>query len=251
MRLKAGRKGAGVLSYAAKQIRRMAGKAVTRWNMVEAGDRILVAVSGGKDSLTTLWFLRERLRRIPIDYTVTAVHVDPGFGADSAGRMAAFFEENGIDHHVIRSDCGPRAHGPENLENPCFLCSRLRRKAIFETAGELQYNKVAFGHHKDDVIETLFINLFYGASLSTMKPVQTFFQGKLTAIRPLYLVDEKHILKYSDEMEWPVIELGCPTSGSSKRAEIREMLAALYRRNKKVRGNIFHALQNVRTDYLP
>lgn len=239
------------MGYAAKEMKRLMGKSISRWRMVEEGDRILVAVSGGKDSLSVLWLLRERIKRIPIDYEVLAIHVDPGFGADSAGKMAAFFQENGFEYRAIKSDCGPRAHGAENLENPCFLCSRLRRKAIFEAAGELRCNKIAFGHHKDDVIETLFINLFYGASISTMKPVQEFFDGKIMGIRPLYLVEENLVSRYARDMGWQKIDLGCPTDGASKRSQVREMLGEVYRGNRKVKGNIFHALCNVRPDYLP
>lgn len=239
------------MGYAAKEIRRLTGRAIHTGNMLEAGDRVLVAVSGGKDSLSLLWLLRERLRRIPIDYELTAVHVDPGFGADSAGRMAAFFEEHGFAYRVIRSDFGPMANSPLNLENPCFLCSRMRRKILFEAAEDLGCCKIAFGHHKDDVIETLLLNLFYGGSISTMVPVQKFFNGKITAIRPLYLVGEELVNRFARDMGWPGIELGCPVSGTSKRAEIKEMLGRLYRRNPKIRGNIFHALRNVRRDYLP
>ncbi len=239
------------MSYAAKEIKRLSGKAIHRWGMISGGDRILAAVSGGKDSLALLWLLRERLARIPVDYDIIAVHVDPGFGADSAGRMAAWLEEHGFPFSVIRSDFGPRAHGPENRENPCFLCSRLRRKALFEKAAELGCNKIAFGHHKDDVIETLFLNIFYGASISTMKPVQEFFGGEMTVIRPLYLVDEAVLERYSKAMGWPEIDLGCPSAGSTKRSEVSGMLRSLYRSNRKIKGNIFHALSNVRPDYLP
>ena len=239
------------MGHAAKEMRRLVGKAIHERGMLEHGDRVLVAVSGGKDSLSLLWLLRERIRRIPIEYELTAVHEDPGFGADSGSRMAAFFEEHGFAHRIVRGDFGPRAHGPENLENPCFLCSRLRRKALFETAEALGCNKIAFGHHKDDLIETLFLNLFYGGSISTMVPVQRFFDGRITAIRPLYRVEEKVVARFAREMGWPEIDLGCPTAGSSKRNEIKEMLARFYRSNPKIKGNIFHALQNVRKDYLP
>jgi len=231
-------------------MRRLVGKAIHERGMLEQGDRVLAAVSGGKDSLSLLWLLRERIRRIPIDYELTAVHVDPGFGADSGSRMAAFFEEHGFAYRIVRGEFGPMAHSPENLENPCFLCSRLRRKALFESAEALGCNKIAFGHHKDDLIETLFLNLFYGGSISTMVPVQRFFDGRITAIRPLYRVEEKALARFAQGMGWPEIDLGCPTAGSSKRNEIKEMLARFYRGNPKIKGNIFHALQNVREDYL-
>lgn len=238
------------MGFVAKEMKRLAGKAIHTRNMIKNGDHVLVAVSGGKDSLALLWLLRERVKRIPIDYKVTAVHVDPGFGADNASRMETFFSENGFEFKIIKSDIGPRAHGPENRENPCFLCSRLRRKLLFEMADERGCNLIAMGHHKDDIIETFFLNVLFGGSVSTMQPVQELFDGKLTLIRPLYLIDEDLVRRYVKFMGWPEIDLGCPTSGSSKRQEIKNMLNGFYRSNKKVKGNIFHALQNVNPEYL-
>jgi tRNA 2-thiocytidine biosynthesis protein TtcA len=236
--------------FVVKEIRHLIGKAIHTRDMLQDGDYVLVAVSGGKDSLSLLWLLRERTKRVPIQYKITAAHVDPGFGEDSAGRMEAFFTRHGFEHRIIKGDMGPRAHGPENRENPCFLCSRLRRKVLFEMASSLGSNKIAFGHHKDDMIETFFLNILYGASISTMTPVQEFFQGKLSVIRPLYLVDEDIIVRYSKIMDFPEIRLGCPTSASSRREEVKKMLKHFYRTNKKIKGNIFHALHNVRPEYL-
>lgn len=238
------------MKYAGRELRRLMGKAIHMKQMIRDGDHVLVAVSGGKDSLALLWLLRERIKRIPIDYRITPVHVDPGFGGDSTALMESFFSDNDFDYRLIKSDIGPRAHGVENRENPCFFCSRLRRKLIFELAVELGCNKIAFGHHKDDLIETFFLNVFYGASISTMLPVQVLFGGKLTIIRPLYLVENELIRRYAQIMNWPAIKLGCPSSGSSKREEIKNMLKNFYRSNSKIKGNIFHALQNVKPEYL-
>ena len=238
------------MSFVDKELKRLTGKAIHGRQMIMDGDHVMVAVSGGKDSLALLWLLKERIRRIPIHYRVTAVHVDPGFGNDSAGQMEAFFSEHGFEYRIIRSDIGPRAHGPENRENPCFLCSRLRRKLLFELAAEIGCNRIAFGHHKDDLIETFFLNVFYGASISTMLPVQELFKGSLTVIRPLYLVDEGLLRRFAQSMGWPETDLGCPTAGSSKREEIKEMLNRFYRTNRKIKGNIFHALKNVNPEYL-
>ena len=238
------------MGFVAKEMKRLMGKAIHTRNMIHEGDHVLVAVSGGKDSLALLWLLRERIKRIPITYKLTAVHVDPGFGADSAAVMASFFEKHGFEYSIIKSDIGPRAHGPENRENPCFLCSRLRRKLLFEEADSLDCNLIAFGHHKDDIIETFFLNVLYGASISTMQPVQELFEGKLLLIRPLFLIEEDLVQRYVKSMGWPEIELGCPTDASSKRIEIKTMLKGFYRSNKKIKGNIFHALQNVNPDYL-
>jgi tRNA 2-thiocytidine biosynthesis protein TtcA len=231
-------------------MKRLIGKAIHNRDMIGEGDHVLVAVSGGKDSLSLLWLLRERLKRVPISYRITAAHVDLGFGAESGEQMAAFFSDHGFEHQILRTDIGPKAQGPENRENPCFLCSRLRRKTLFELAAEIGCNKMAFGHHKDDLIETFFLNVFYGASISTMLPVQAFFKGKLTIIRPLYMIDWALIRRYADAMAWPEINLGCPTAGFSRREDIKTMLSHFYRRNKKVKGNIFHALHNVKPEYL-
>ena len=236
--------------YVVKEIRHLVGKGIHTREMLRDGDHVLVAVSGGKDSLSLLWLLRERIKRVPIQYRVTAAHVDPGFGADSAGQMETFFTEHGFEHRIIRGDMGPRAHGPENRENPCFLCSRLRRKVLFETASLLGCNKIAFGHHKDDMIETFFLNILYGGSISTMMPVQEFFEGRISVIRPMYMADEDIIARYSKMMNFPEIDLGCPTSGSSRREEVKKMLKHFYRTNRKIKGNIFHALHNVKPEYL-
>jgi len=238
------------VGLAEKEIKRQMGKAIHTHQMIHDGDHLLVAVSGGKDSLSLLWLLRERTVRIPIRYRITAVHVDPGFGTDSAARMTSFFSTHGFDSRVIKTRIGLQAHGPNNRENPCFLCSRMRRRLLFELAREIGCNRIAFGHHKDDVIETFFLNVFYGASISTMLPVQELFKGNLTVIRPFYLIDEDLIRRYANAMGWERIELGCPSAGSSKREEIKQMLQGLYRSNRKIKGNIFHALQNVNTDYL-
>lgn len=238
------------MGFVAKEMKRLMGKAIHTRKMIRDGDHVMVAVSGGKDSLALLWLLRERTKRIPIDYKLTAVHVDPGFGADSASSMESYFLEHGFEYRIIKSDIGPRAHGPENRENPCFMCSRLRRKLLFEMADELGCNLIAFGHHKDDIIETFFLNIFFSASVSTMQPVQELFGGKLTLIRPLFLIDEDLVNRYVKSMGWTAIHLGCPTGVSSKRTEIKDMLYTFYRSNKKIKGNIFHAMQNVNPEYL-
>lgn len=233
------------MSYVAKEMKRLMGKAIHQCRMIEDGDRILVAVSGGQDSMSLLWLLRDRLKRIPITYDLTAMYVELGFTNNTEKKMEHFFTANGFNFCIMKSEFGPFAHSKENRENPCFLCSRLRRKAIFEKAGELECNKIAFGHQKDDFIETFFLNLLFAGSMSTLHPCQELFNGKLTIIRPLYLLNRTTIKKYAEEMGFPTIESGCPTSPSSKRAQIRSVLSNLYQTNKKIKGNIVNALQYV------
>jgi tRNA 2-thiocytidine biosynthesis protein TtcA len=221
------------------------GKAISDFQMIANADRVMVAVSGGQDSISLLWLLRERLKRIPIRYDIIAVHVDLGFGPCTGKLLEEFFLSHAFDHAIINTTIGPLAHSDHNKENPCFLCSRLKRKAIFEKAAELKCNKVAFGHHRDDFIETFFLNLLFAGSMSTMQPVQEFFHGSLTLIRPLCLLDEAIIKKYADEMGFPTIESGCPTAASSMRAQMKSLLANLYHTNKRIKGNISNALQQL------
>jgi tRNA 2-thiocytidine biosynthesis protein TtcA len=233
------------LSYVAREMKRLMGRAISSFRMIVDGDRVVVAVSGGQDSISLLWLLRERLKRIPIRYDIIAVHVELGFGQNTGKKMEEFFIRNAFDYAIINSTFGPCAHSDKNRENPCFLCSRLRRKAIFEKAAELKCNKIALGHHRDDFIETFFLNLLFAGSASTMQPVQDFFNGALTLIRPLCLLDEAIIKGYADEMRLPVIESGCTTARSSKRAQIKSLLTNLYHTNRKIKGNIFNAIQRM------
>jgi tRNA 2-thiocytidine biosynthesis protein TtcA len=237
-------------SYTYKALNRSLGKALHQYDMILDGDRIAVGLSGGKDSLTLLWMLSERRSRIPIKYDVVAVYVDPGFKGGFAESLKSYCCDLDIHLIVKYSDCGIVAHGPENRENPCFLCSRLRRKLLFETADLLGCRKLALGHNKDDIIETLFLNMCYGGEISTMLPYQSFFKGHFAIIRPLAFCDETSIQKFAIEKKFPVFDNPCPSANVSKRREIKVLLNQLYRSNKKIKGNIFRAMHNVRKDYL-
>jgi len=226
------------------------GKAIHAYDMIDAGEKLAVGLSGGKDSLTLCWILQNRLKHIPVDYDLTAIYIDPGFENGFADRLAEHCGAMGIDLIVEHTDHGQIAHSSENRENPCFLCSRLRRKRLFELAESIGARKLALGHHKDDIIETLFLNIFYAGEISTMAPRQEFFNGAMTIIRPLAFLDEDKIRKFSELMQFPVFESTCPSAKQSKRYAVKEMLTELYRTNRKIRGNIFRALHHVKLDYL-
>lgn len=218
--------------------------------MVDDGDRIALGLSGGKDSWTLLWLLDRLRRRAPIDYMIHPIFIDPGFEGGPADVIADHGHRLGFDVRIEHTDHGKVAHSEVNRENPCFLCSRMRRQRLFEIAGELGCRKLALAHNKDDLIETLFLNICYGGEISTMVPLQPFFGGELTVIRPLAYADEETILDFSREMAWPIKENPCPSAGTSKRAEMKEWLNRLYRSNPKIKGNIFHAMHHVKQDYL-
>jgi len=239
------------IPFAEKKVRRLLGRAVQRYGLIHAEDRILVAVSGGVDSTSLLWLLHNRLDRIPIDYKIFVVHVDLGFEGEDYTPVQRWVESLKVPHRIIDSDFGPRAHSAENRENPCFLCSRLRRTLFFNEARRLNCNKIAFGHNLDDLIETFFINIFYGSQVSTMLPRQPFFSGEITVIRPLSLLDSATIRRFHRSLGFPLTVNPCPTKNTGKRQEIREILQGLYRKNRKIRGNILSAMHNVNPEYLP
>jgi len=233
-----------------KALNRAMGKALHRYQMIADGDRIVVGVSGGADSLSLLWMLNERLKRAPINYELFPVYIDPGYEGSFGESLVWYGSKLGFSIRAEYTDYGLVAHGPENRENPCFLCARLRRKRLFEIAAELGCTKLALGHNKDDLIETLFMNICYVGEISTMVPSQTFFQEKFTLIRPLAFADEQLIRKFARDLKFPEFINTCPSASNSKRREIKTLLQQLYSTNRKVKGNIFRAMSHVNADYL-
>lgn len=233
-----------------KALNRSFGKALHAYDMIQDGDRIAVGLSGGKDSWALLYLLSERLARVPISYSLYPIHIDLGFENGGSPIICNYAKQKGWQVHVEHTNFGPLAHSVANLENPCFLCSRKRRQRLFEVADSLGCTKLALGHNKDDLIETLFINMFYAGELSTMIPLQPFFEGRFTVIRPLAYTDEDDLRRFATQMAWPVIDNPCPSAGRSKRGEVKTLLQNLYRANRKVKGNIFRAMRHIRPEYL-
>ncbi|MFW6010960.1 MAG: tRNA lysidine(34) synthetase [Desulfosalsimonas sp.] len=236
--------------YNYKALNRDMGRAIHHYDMIAPGDRILVAVSGGKDSLTLLWMLSERLLRIPINYELYAVYVDPGFKGGFTRELLNWCKHIGVELRVEETDHGIFAHSSQNRENPCFMCARMRRKRIFELADRLGCGKIALGHHKDDIIETLFINMCYTGVMSTMSPAQDMFEGRFTMIRPLAYVDEDRIRRFAADMGFPEFENPCPSADNSRRSEIKSIVNTVTRGKKKIKNNIFRSLSHVNMDYM-
>ena len=227
-------------------------RAVLEYGMIEEGDRVLVGVSGGADSLVLLDLLDSPMVFTP-SFSLTAVHVDLGFDptGEDLRAVESWLRGVGCEYVIDKTDYGPLAHSDVNRKNPCFLCSRLRRKRIFEIADERGCNKIAFAHHRDDIIETLLINMFYGREISTMMPNQSIFGGKMHIIRPLSYIREGLVKKYAAERGLPVYKNPCPSSDVSKRIYVKNLLNTVEKDNRKVRDNLFRAMAHVKTDYLP
>ena len=221
-----------------------------QYGMISDGDRVLVGLSGGKDSLTLMWTLKERLARIRVEYEVLAVYLDPGFEGGFSEQLVDYCKDAGYRLTVEHTDFGVKAHSEENRENPCFLCAWERRKRLFKLAENFGCRKVALGHNKDDIIETLFMNICYSGEISTMVPSQSFFNGKFTVIRPLAFVEKDIIRRFVVEQGFPEFINPCPSATNSKRKYVKGLLEQLYRSNDNIKGNIFRSLSHVKQEYL-
>jgi tRNA 2-thiocytidine biosynthesis protein TtcA len=227
-------------------------KAVLDYSMIANGDRLLIGVSGGADSYALLDLLDSPMIFLP-KFSFIAVNIDMGFDPDYIAyrELEKYFQEHQYTYVMEKTDIGVISHTDFNRKNPCFLCSRLRRKRIFEIANEKRCNKIAFAHHRDDIIETLLLNMFYGREISTMMPKQSIFGGKLHIIRPLVYLREELVKKYSYERQFPTVKNECPSSENSKRSYVKKLLKELELENSEIRHNIFKAMNHVKPDYLP
>src|SRR4030042_347645 len=183
----------GVIQGTEFYISKRIGKAIIDYNMLSDGDKIAVAVSGGKDSLTLLRVLNDRRKFVPIKYELLAVHVDMGYPCQHPKILGEYFTNLGIKYHIEKIDI---LKGKTRKDISCFWCAWNRRKALFEAANKFGCTKVALGHHKDDIIETILLNMFFQGEISAMSPRQELFKGKIVIIRPLAYVDEDMIRKF-------------------------------------------------------
>lgn len=228
------------------------GKAIGDFNMIEDGDTVMVCLSGGKDSHTLLDILLTLRKRAPIDFRIVAMNLDqkqPGFPADV---LPAYLKKLGVDFHIETQDTYSivKAKIPEG-KTTCSLCSRLRRGIIYKVAGDLGANKIALGHHRDDMVETLFLNMFFGGKLKAMPPKLVTDKGDHIVIRPLAYCAEKDIARYARGMEFPIIPCNlCGSQENLQRQNIKEMLTNWERQYPGRSQTIFTAMQNVRPSHL-
>ena len=209
-----------------KKLRRMVGRAIADYGMIEAGDRVMVCISGGKDSYSLLDILLNLQRSAPVDFELIAVNLDqkhPGFPADVLPR---YLTDLGVPFHVLEEDT---FHVVQALTAPgkttCRVCSRLRRGILYSFAKEIGANKIALGHHTDDVVETLFLNMFHGGRLKSMPPKLKSDDGRNMVIRPLYYCREKDIARFAALRKYPIIPCNlCGSQTNQQRQVIKEML---------------------------
>lgn len=230
------------------EISRRCGRAMGDYEMLRNADRVLIAVSGGKDSLALLHILLYRQKILPFHTTLKAVHVDMSFPGFPVKKLERHFQQLGVDYHIEKID---PFKGKEARGLNCFWCSRSRRKVLFDLAQRFGFNKIAFGHHMDDIVETILLNLFFRGELGAMRPKQDLFDGKLTLIRPLAYEKEERITKLARALKLDkVCPFRCPQENDTQRKMIKRLLARLEKKNPSIKKNIFHSLRNVREEYL-
>ena len=231
-----------------RRIRRLVGRAIGDFGLIENHDRILVALSGGKDSWTLLHILQTLQKRAPVAFSLTVVAVHPGFPGFRTALIEEYLEAHGFEYRVV--------HAPihtlmlEKLtpdDTPCTLCARIKRGVLYTQARELGCTKVALGHHRDDFIETLLLNQFYNGRIKAMSPLLRADDGRTVVIRPLVYVPEEDIIRYAADEQFPIACCACPACGDPemKRVKIKNLLAVLDREQPGIKASLLAALSHI------
>ena len=230
-----------------KKLRREVGRAIADFNMIGEGDKVMVCLSGGKDSFTMLEILRNLQHSAPVNFELVAVNLDqkqPGFPEHV---LPEYLEKEGVAYHILEKDTYSivKEKVPEG-KTTCGLCSRLRRGSLYGFAEEIGANKIALGHHRDDIIETLFLNMFYGGKMKAMPPKLRSDDNRNIVIRPLAYCREKDIIAFSNFKDFPIIPCNlCGSQENLQRQVIKEMLNKWDRDQPGRIENIFAAIQNI------
>ena len=246
------KKAALEINKLSKRLHRQVGQAITDFNMIEDGDKVMVCVSGGKDSYTLLDILINLKQRAPIKFDIIAVNLDqkqPGFPEDV---LPAYLKSRGVDFHIENQDTYSIVKRliPEG-KTTCSLCSRLRRGILYRVAGELGATKIALGHHRDDIVTTLFLNMFFGSRMKGMPPKLVSDDGKNVIIRPLAYVREPDLARWAEHREFPIIPCNlCGSQENLQRVQVKAMLNDWDRRFPGRIENMFTAMGNIVTSHM-
>jgi tRNA 2-thiocytidine biosynthesis protein TtcA len=236
-----------------KRILRRAGRAIADFRMIAEGDRLLVGLSGGKDSWTLLHCLELLRRRAPVRFEVAAVTIHPGFPSFRTAQVEAYCREKGLRHWIEESRIYEIVEAKRDPGSSyCAFCSRLRRGILYGLAEREGYTKIVLGHHADDLIETLLLAQFFTGEIKSMPPVLRADDGRNVVIRPLCYVFEEEIRRFAAEMNFPVVCCGCPVCGveEQKRKRIKALLRDLEAEHPGIKANMLSSLGRVRRGHL-
>lgn len=219
-------------------------KAVDDYDMIEAGDKIAIGISGGKDSLTLLYGLHGLMRFYPKPFTIHAVTVDLGFDNIDLTRITELCKELDIPYTIVKTEIANIIFNERKESNPCSLCAKMRKGALNEAIKAAGCNKVAYAHHKDDVIETMLMSLIYEGRFHTFSPVTYLDRMDLKVIRPLMYMNEVDVIGFVNKNQLPVVKSPCPVDGYTKREYIKTLVKTLNHENPGVKERMFTAIQN-------
>jgi len=214
------------------------------YHMIEAGDRIAVGVSGGKDSLALLALMAGLQKYYPKPFELEAITIDMGMGMDFSP-VEEYCQKLGVPFTCVKTEIGPIIFDYRKEKNPCSMCSKMRRGALHDALKKKGFNKVALGHHYDDAVETFLLSLFYEGRISCFEPVTYLSRADLTQIRPMLYVGEKAVQSFAARMQLPVVENRCPADNNTKRQEVKELVASLQKQYPDIKTKIFGAMQRL------
>lgn len=219
-------------------------KAIDDYHMILDGDHIAVGISGGKDSLAMLHALSGLRRFYPAHFELAAVTVDLGFDNLNLDRIKALCEELNVPYHIVRTDIGKIIFEDRKESSPCSLCAKMRKGALNQAMKELGCNKIAYAHHRDDVVETMLLSLIYEGRFHCFSPVTYLDRMDMTVIRPLIYVQEADVIGFVNKYRLPVVKSPCPADGHTKREYAHLLLQQLNRENPGVKERMFRAVQD-------
>lgn len=227
-----------------QQVLSIARKAIDEFHMIEDGDKIAVGISGGKDSLTLLYALHGLKRFYPAKFELEAITVDLGHPGFDLSRISALCEELGIHYTVVKTDIAEIVFERRNETNPCSLCAKMRKGALNDAIKKLGCNKVAYAHHKDDIIETMLMSLLFEGRFHTFAPVTYLDRMDLTLIRPLMYMDEMDVIGFQNKYNLPVAKSHCPMDGYTKREYAKDLVRQLNKEHPGAKERMFTAICN-------
>lgn len=219
-------------------------RAVDDYHMIKKGDKIAVGISGGKDSLTLLYALHGLRRFYPEQFDIHAVTVDLGFRNLDLSKIRILCQELEVEYTIVKTDIAQIIFEDRKEENPCSLCAKMRKGALNQAIKEAGCNKVAYAHHKDDVVETMLMSLIYEGRFHTFSPVTYLDRTELTVIRPLIYMNESDVIGFVHKYNVPVVKSPCPADGHTRREYIKQLLRQLNLENPGVKERMFTAIQN-------